>query len=413
MKRADDMAGRLPPLYREGELVLATLSQPALQIEIVEEYLLDIQRSHQFDAALELVDAAKLAAVLDFAPEPWQNLALFRAWVHSQRDAALEHGAVTADSIHAFVESYAADYQTAINTRFHNDHLALVENPSRRRSMRPSLDDNIVPLTQFSIVNGGLDETPASFLLTGLAGGPESAPVIVNLTTGEAILFLGNVGPGERLWLRAGADGMLQAQLERRDVSDRLRSITNVAPGAAWGSAEVHAPARALRLARGENKLWFLPVAHYDVLGLDRFLLALADLVLAQGRWDDAKLDHSVFYQDAAVNLIASWVEAEPASIEVHVPLQSVRRSPLSPGTPSDARDQLAAAIDLGVKRLKAAGVRSEVRGLTFSEMQGSSDFITGMLPLRLKEAGSSGADRVPDAGGLFTVTGFGDSTFR
>ena len=32
MKRADDMAARLPLLYREGELVLATLAQPAVQI---------------------------------------------------------------------------------------------------------------------------------------------------------------------------------------------------------------------------------------------------------------------------------------------------------------------------------------------------------------------------------------------
>ena len=413
MKRADDMAARLPPLYREGELVSAILTQPALQIEIVEEYLLDIQRAHQFDAALEFTDAAKLATVLDFTPEPWQNLVLFRAWVHSQRDAALDHGAVTADSIRGFVESYADAYQAAINTHFQDDHPALVENPPRRRSMRPPLDDNIVPLSQFSIVNGGLDETPVSFLLTGLAGGPESAPVIVNLTTGEAILFLGNVGPGERLWLRAGADGTLQAQLERRDVSDRLRFIPNVVPGEAWGRDDVQTPARALRLMRGENKLWFLPVAHYDVLGLDRFLLALADLALAQGHWDAARLDHSVFYQDAAVSLTASWIEDEPASIEVHVPLQSVRRSPLAPGTPSDARDQLTGAIDLGVKRLKAAGVRSEIRSLTFSEMQGQSDFFTGVLPLRLKEAGSSGADRMPDAGGLFTVTGFGDSTFR
>ena len=65
MKRADDMAARLPSLYREGELVVATLAQPAIQVEIIEEELLDIQRAHHFDAALELEDAAKLAALLD------------------------------------------------------------------------------------------------------------------------------------------------------------------------------------------------------------------------------------------------------------------------------------------------------------------------------------------------------------
>jgi hypothetical protein len=69
--------------------------------------------------------------------------------------------------------------------------------------------------------------------------------------------------------------------------------------------------------------------------------------------------------------------------------------------------------VDLGVKRLKATGVRSQVQALAFCEMQGQLDFITGVLPLTLKEAGSSGADRMPDAGGLFSVTGFGDSSFR
>ena len=74
--------------------------------------------------------------------------------------------------------------------------------------------------------------------------------------------------------------------LERQDVTDRLRTITNVVPGEPWTTPQVQAPARALRLGRGENRLLFLPVAHYDMLGLDRFLLALADLALEQGRWD-------------------------------------------------------------------------------------------------------------------------------
>lgn len=413
MKRADDMAGRLPLLYREGELVSASLTQPAVQVEIIEEYLLDIQRAHHFDAALELREAAGLAALLDLVPEQWQTLALFRSWVHSQRDAALNRGAVTAEALTGFAESYSAGYQDATNIRFHSEHPGLVENPPRRRWLRPSLVDNITPLSQFTIENKGLDETPASFLLTGLPAGPESVPVIVNLTTGEGLMFAGNIGPGERLWLRAGSDGTVEGKLERRDVTDRLRSLANIIPGEPWSGPQVQSPARAIRLERGENRLWFLPVAHYDVLGLDRFLLALADLALTQGRWDQATLDHSVFYQDAAVNLTASWVEAEPASIEVRVPAQSVRRHPLASGTAADEREQLRTALDLGVKRLKAAGVRSEVRAVAFSEIQGQSDYITAVLPLVIREGGSTGADGMPDAGGLFTVTGYGDSTFR
>jgi hypothetical protein len=176
---------------------------------------------------------------------------------------------------------------------------------------------------------------------------------------------------------------------------------------------QVQLPARALRLTRGANRLWFLPVAHYDMLGLDRFLLALADLALTQGRWDEAQLDHSVFYQDAAVNLTASWVEAEPASFELDVPAQSVRRNPLAPGNVVEERERLRSAIELGVKRLKPAGVRSAVHALTFSEIQGQADYLTTVLPLFLKEHGSTGADSMPETGGLFDVTGFSDSTFR
>jgi ABC-type amino acid transport substrate-binding protein len=161
------------------------------------------------------------------------------------------------------------------------------------------------------------------------------------------------------------------------------------------------------------DRLWFLPVAHYDMLGLDRFLLALADLALEQGRWDEAILDHAVFYQDAAVNLAASWIESEPASFAVRVPTQSVRRSPLASGTAEEERERLRGAIDLGIKRLKAAGVRSTVQARAFTEVQGQADFLTNVLPLTIKEAGSTGGDSMPEAGGLFDVTGYSDSTFR
>src|SRR5207253_9293830 len=129
--------------------------------------------------------------------------------------------------------------------------------------------------------------------------------------------------------------------------------------------------------------------------------------------WDDAQFDHALFYQDPAVMLKATWVEAEPASIDLHVPAQSIGRRVPAPGTPAQARDQLGIALDTGVKRLKAAGVRSKVELLEFSEIQGASDFLIGVLPIRLQETGATGADRMPDLGGLFGVTEFGGSTFR
>jgi hypothetical protein len=414
MKRARDMVNRVHLLLREGEVAERFLEHPAQQIEIAMEDALEVQRAHFFDDCLELKEAAGLAKLLNFVPEPWQDLRLFRAWVHSQRDAISESGGVTIEALRGFAESYAAAYQQATGVRLASGAPLLVENPPLRKFGRPPvLADDTVPLTRFIIENKGLDDTVASFLLVGLAAGPESMPLTANLTTGDALVFRGNVGPGQRLWLRASADRAITAQLESRDVTTKLISINNVTPGKPWTGAQIQSPAKAIRIARGENVIWFVPVAHFDELGLDRFLLALADLALAQGRWDQVNFDHALFYQEPAVTLKLTWVETEPASIEVWLSAQSVRRRVPAPGSAEDSREQLGFAIGTGLKRLKAAGVRSRVRLLEFSEMQGAADFLTAVLPMRLKEHGSTGADRMPDKGGLFGVTEFSESTFR
>lgn len=414
MKRARDMAARLHLLYREGELVERLLEQPAQQIELAAGEALEVQRAHFFDDALQLDEAEGLAALLDFSREPWQNLPLFRAWVHSQRDALVHGGGVTVDALRGFAESYSESYEQATGVRMHGTSPELLENPLIRRFARPPIAaDDTVPLTQFTVHAGGLDETVASFLMVGLPAAPESMPLVVNLTTGDALLFRGNIGAGERLWLRAGPDRTMTAQLERRDVTDRLVSIHDLVPGTPWSTAQIQSPAQAIRLVHGENRLWFLPVAHFDEAGLDRFLLSLATLAMAQGRWDAAVFDDALFYQEPAVMLKVTWVETQPAAIEVRIKAQSIRRRVPAAGAPEQARDLLHLAIDTGVKRLKAAGIRSAVRMREFTELQRTTDFLTAVLPLRVKEAGATGADRFPDKGGLFGVTGYGDSTFR
>jgi hypothetical protein len=409
MKRADDMAARLPALYREGEMVGKVLTQPAVQVEIIDEYAARVQRAHWFNETLELNEAAKLAALLDFVPEDWQTLGLFRAWVHAQRNATLLDGAVTRKGIERFLAEYKAGYENAVDTQFERAQAELVEYPSRRRYISaPATGGGLAPLSRFTVENKGLDETTASILLTGLPGGPESVPVVVNLTTGDAIFFLGNVAPGERLWIRP--DGAL---LEREDVSSKVRSVTGLVPGESWSPSQVQNPANPIRLVRGANDIWFLTVAHFDAFGLDRFLLGLADLALQQGRWEETRFDHALFYQDPAVQLRMTWVETEPASIQARLPLGLARRRVTQAGRVENDRDQFTASVTQGVARLKAAGVRSEVVALSFRETQPTGDFLTGRLPLAVKEAGSTGSDRMPEMGGVFSVTGFGDSTYR
>ena len=89
MARTRAMAARLPTLYGEGELTEAVLGIPGVALEIVDEDLMSIQRSHWFDRAIDRRDGTALAGVLDLAPEPWQGLAIFRGWVHALLEAML------------------------------------------------------------------------------------------------------------------------------------------------------------------------------------------------------------------------------------------------------------------------------------------------------------------------------------
>jgi hypothetical protein len=422
MAHVDQMVNRLPVLYREGELLNALLAVPALQIEILDEYLLEVQRAHFFNDTFALDEAAGLAALLDIAPEPWQRLQTFRAWVHALRDAVLERGAVTRAAIEGFVDDYLQRYQQATNmslplSEFRQPptrHRAtLNENPQQQRFGHPPMLGGIEPLTQFTITVDGLDEARASLLLVGLPEGPESVPVVANLTTGEALVFLGQVPPGARLWIREMSGGQVQAQLEETDVSDKLRFVSGLTPGTAWNPTQIAVQPRMLRLQRGQNNLWFLPVAHFDALGLDRVLLALADVALQQGRYDQTQFDHALFHQQPAVLLWVAWKETEAASFHVEVPHGAMLRHRSAAASVDDALEQLNSALTIGVGKLRAAGVRGTVALRPFNDGQRQHDLLTMVLPLRHREIGSMGADRLPDADGVFEVTNFEDSTFR
>lgn len=413
MKRVDDMAARLPPLYREGERVRQLLDQPGVQIEVLDEHAARVQRAHWFNETFELDEAAALAALLDFTSEPWQTLDLFRAWVHAQRDATLIEGAVTVGGIERFLADYTRGFEDATDIAFEHRPAELVEFPRRRRCAAAPAVGGLAPLSRFSVDMTGLDETVASMLLTGLSTGPESMPVIVNLTTGDGLVFFGNVPQGQRLWLQAHDDGGVTARLERTDVTGQLRSLTGLVPGTVWNASQLQSPPRALPLTRGTNELWFFTAAHFDALGLDRFLLGIADLALKQGRWEETQFDHALFYQDPAVQLRMTWVETEPASIQVRLPLGVTRRRATAPGRAEHDREQFATSVGAGVARLRAAGVRDEVLALSFGETQATTEFLTGMQPVTIREAGAPGGERMPDKGGVFGVTGFGDSTYR
>ena len=424
MSHLDQMTERLPHLYKDGELLRMLLALPALNLEVFDEQALEIQRSHWFDTAFEFEDVAKIAALLDLQPETWQGLREFRAWVHSLRNAWLKNGTATRQPLQDFVDEYTRRYQAAVrinavlslsnwSDRPSQTRPALVENPLRRSFEQLPAGAAIEPLHQQLVRNRGLDESVGDFFIMGLAGGKEYIPVIANITTGQALIYTGIIGAGDRLWLQTLEDNTVKAYTDKLDVSDRLYSIDNLQPGVSWEGEDAHRPAQALNLRPGDNNLWFLPVAHYDKPGLDRALLGLADLTMEQGRWDETRLDRSLFYQDPVMIMWASWKESQPASIEITVPGGILINSAGQTETALENRDRLQFSLNLGIQKIKAAGISATTKVLAFSDVQPSRDALCDIYPKTFKDAGSTGIDSLPDSGGMFDVTEQDKSVYR
>lgn len=438
------IAQRLPQLYRDGERVTGILDVVGLQLEYLDEEARRVQRRHWFDTSPDFDDAARLGALLDIAPEGWQSLGEYRAWFHALRTARLRYGAVTPEAFKAFVTTYVeafevadgidvvaplpdlADQATAAPgedrwseqpTTFGH---AFVENPGRSRQVVLGEAPGAVPLHRQDVANRGLDPAPLSWVVTGTARGPEYVPVIANLTTGTAIVYLGAIEPGRRLFVRAtdtepAATGpvTLAADLEGVDVSDRLRTVGRFEPGAPWTLADVTTPARAFVLEPGANDLWFLPVAHFDEPGLDRVLLALADLDLRQGTFGATSFDHSLFFMNPAAVIHLQWVDAAPAEVLVDLAAGTMCSPAGSGDRALENREQLATSLDQGIDRLSAAGVATSVRLRPLVSSHRQRDRLTLIMPIAHDEVGSVGVDRLPDAGGVYGVTDFDDSTYR
>ncbi len=380
----------------------------------------EVQRAHFFDRALNLDEVAALAALLDIEPEEWQGVREYRAYVHGLRDAILQAGAVTRRGIGLFTRRYITGFQQAQNARIvarpaelatvpDLQRLALVENPLiPRYHAEPQ---GLEPLARMVLDNKGLDPANAALVITALAeGGPVYAPALSNITTGQALIWRGVIPPGQRLWLEPRADGSVRATLEAADVSADLVGVEALEPGDA--DSLVPAPARPLALQRGANDLWFQPLAHYDVPGLDAVLLALADLTLKLGRWDETGFDRSLFYMDPVGRIQFAWAETAPATMHLAVPAGQISHPANEIATAEAAVTLLQDGLTRGLDRLAAAGIRTAVTLNRNRETQPARDRLALVLPMHVRERGSMGADKMPDGDGRFGVSDFNESVF-
>ncbi|QPJ61316.1 MAG: hypothetical protein G3M70_05185 [Candidatus Nitronauta litoralis] len=429
MAHVDSIRDRLPELYKEGKNLSRLLDVMALPLEEMDQEMRDIQRSHFFNQCVTLDDASKLGAILDIPVEDWQSFRDYRLWVHSLRDARLKAGAVTREGIRLFVHQYLEGFQrlkevklsppaTELSTTESDTIPSLIENPPVYRYMRPPGPNGLAPLDRFKVTNNGLDSAPINLVLTAFGSdAPEYAPMLMNVTTGNALVFLGAIPTGKRLWIwseKKEDDSLsLHAELEGHTVTDKLKFIEGLVPGDANTAVQASGDPQPLMLERGTNEFWFMPLAHFDVPGLDRALLALADLNLKQGVWDETLFDHSLFSQQAAVALQMLWVESAPASFKVELPAQSMLSQAGNLEEGLSDRDRLESSLDEALRRLSAAGVESRVHMRSHREVQGARERLARVLPMTIKEKGSIGSDDLPDSGGAFGITDFDNSIFR
>ncbi|MBU1054941.1 MAG: hypothetical protein KKC46_14100 [Proteobacteria bacterium] len=429
MAHIEDMLSRLPLLYREGDLVGRILALPGLQVEISDELMLFVQQAHWFDSTVEISEARKLAAILGIEHESWQSLGEFRAWVHALRNSWLINGTTTVHGLKSFVEEYTNRYQDAIDTVFippvrswqENDGIqkntgedaaSFIENPKIKKYLYIPETGGIEPLHQFAIFQRGIDDTYLHMLYTGMVSTPEYVPVCANITTGQALIYLGEIPPGKRLWITANESGLASASLEGVDVTAKLRSIEGYQAGVAWNNDQYIEPARAIKLVRGENRLWFLPLAHYDQKGLDRFLLSFAGTDTQQGRMDETCFDKSLFYQQPLIKLAVAWYEAVPASFAVTLSGGIMRFRKGGEDAANTKRKRLVYSLQNGINKLKAAGIKAEVSLAPFTEVQHQRDNLCDISPKTFSSYGPTGSDAVPKTGAIFGKSEFENVKF-
>ncbi len=429
MARTADLRSHLPSLYSDGPLIGSFTDTWGVQLEMLDEATRRVQRSHWFDSTPSLAEAVALAALVNIGLEEFHSgLGEYRAWVHAMTDARLHGGAVTREALRILVDTYTQGFQDANSMDmvpsfdswdttqdvFGALGPSLVENPPLFRHTRLPEHGGWEALATLEITNAGIDPARWAIVLTGHPHGTEYSPLIANRTTGSAIVFRGSLAVGSRLTIApSAADPMLlKADLDGSDATGLLDSYPTYigGPDGPGVRADVN-PVPTLAL--GSNELWFLPLAHYDTEGLGRFLLALAEDSLRQGRFDETLYDESLFIQYAHMSGWVAWVEHGPANLEVHLPTQALLANPRSTEDAIAAMHRLEIGLDSAVNSTAAAGVRADVVMNAHPDRQPSQARLAAVLPRTITQLGPTGADVLADGDGRFSLTEFNESVMR
>ena len=455
MTTLDTLLDLLPPPWTQhpASVVSAVLNVGALELDAGQEDVDRLRRTHGFDTAYRLGDLAKIVALLGVTPLPWEDdIDLLRPRARALIDAQLA-GAVGKREIGHFVVDYLVRVGSAIDVEivrglprlrdweqayppdtFAPGHdgiddgapddggadppLRFVEWP--RRTRRSDQLGAVPYLYRWTEHNGGVFAAAPRLEIVGLPGGLTAVPIVADLTAGALIGWRGVVGAGRRLVIRPADDaappgeGGVVAELDdevsgRRDVSDRLFSVSSFTAGVPFAPADVDAEPRLFALAQGDNELRYLNAGLYDVDGIGHVAFALAPDDLREGAFDRTTFDHSLFPAGPVAFLAMSWVERVPATFRV-----GVRRDVVVHQRAADSAivGEVADALTRGLAELRAAGVVAEMEPHGLREEQRQEARVS--LPwvrLRPEVAPSGDGERLA-VSARFGDSPLGDSRF-
>ena len=419
MNRLDNMLERLPPPWRieSGSLLGQVMQIVGNQLDAFDEDLDRVQRSHWIATAFDRGDLEKLGALFEIPALAWEPDELYRQRLLATIAARLE-GALSGASLLEVVKrlQLAADEALALAPVLERGakRRTLIEFPAMRMHSRALRERKglIQPLEQIELRNEGLLASRLCGALFGARGGKTAVPTLINLTTGEVLCYLGRVPCGATLKLGfTGADPIFRAsaELDGIDVSDRLVSGAGYVPGGQVPLAPEQ-PAKPLTLARGLNRIWFVPLGLFGRPGFDASVFSSPDPSLLQGRWDQAEpqvvFDHALFFQDPAAALDLWWDEQRPARFDIEVAAMGERREAGLRPQPELDRERLLTILRQTIALLRAAAVDGRVRPRAIAESGRSRDRLTILRP-------DVGLESSPQAAELAALSALFDFTAK
>lgn len=411
MNRLDACLQRLPPIYNidPGSLLHQFMALFATTMAAYDEDMNRVQRSHWIDTAFDREDLIKLGALFDIPAASWEPDHLYRARLKATIAARLR-GAVTRDVLEFVLVRIIDGAQQAMGTRYFElpanvsagrsvfstgpteepMEPAFIEYPRKRRRSEMLINANglLRSLGKFTLNNKGLHPVPVQGVVRGVTGRMTTVPVLVNLTNGQVLTYLGELPCGYELQLGVDENGEFTANVNDKDVRDRVYTGEGFVPGEAFTPILPDSEPRPLMLERGENQLWYFPLAMFDEKILDAGVYGMPAVDLQHGRYAERDneqngtlFDKSLFEQPYGVSLDLWWDEDIPARFIFEIPSGVVRRDARIDSDLDADRVRLFAVLQQTVSLLRAAGVDGRVEPRPLRDAQSMNDRVRILDP--------------------------------